>query len=266
MTRDEPPPLPAGLGPVRHATRLSGGMVATVWSAEADRRPVVIKATPYDARLEAEGLEALGRAGAPVPEVLGVDEQVLVLEHVEGDGDWGRLGAALAEVHRQPASSFGWHQDNVIGPLPQDNEPHDDWPEFYVERRIRPHLELPDLPAPLRLRLRAACEDDLPALLDHGPTPSLVHGDLWSGNVVGGAFLIDPAVHHADREFELAFAALFGGIPQGFWDGYVEVWPLDDGWERRRPALQLYHLLVHVALFGGTYVGSVRDRLDQLGW
>jgi fructosamine-3-kinase len=101
--------------------------------------------------------------------------------------------------------------------------------------------------------------------LDHDAGPSLVHGDLWSGNIVDGRALIDPAVSFSDREIDLAFATVFGGIPSDFFAGYVEAWPLDPGWERRRPALQLYHLLVHVELFGEGYVPMVTTRLDQLG-
>ena len=96
--------------------------------------------------------------------------------------------------------------------------------------------------------------------------PSLVHGDLWAGNVVGGQWLVDPAAQHADRELDLAMAALFGGFPPAFRSGYESVWPLDDGWRDRLPAQQLHHLLVHVALFGGGYVEQVAERLDALGW
>lgn len=266
MSRREPPPVPGGPGPLRSAHRLSGGMIADVWAGEVGGRRVVAKRTGYPAHLEAEGLEVLGAAGASVPEVLAVSDDVLVLEHVEGNGDWAATGRRLATVHRQLGDAFGWPHANVIGPLPQDNTPAEDWPTFYVERRLRPHLDQPALPGDVRDRLAAALDGPARQLLDHGAPPSLVHGDLWSGNVIGGTWLIDPAVHHADREFELAFAALFGGIPRPFWQAYREAWPLDDGWEQRRPALQLYHLLVHVALFGMGYVGAVRSRLDQLGW
>lgn len=251
---------------MRDVQPLSGGMIAEVWAVDLGGRRAVVKRTSYDARLETEGLAALGEAGARVPEVLGVDDQVLVLEHVRGDEDWAGTGRRLAEVHRRVSDGFGWHQDNVIGPLPQDNTRTEDWPTFYGERRLRPHLDHAALPGDVRSRLEAALAGPLPELLDHAAAPSLVHGDLWSGNVIDGTWLIDPAVHHADREFELAFAALFGGIPPAFWDAYLAAWPLDDGWEARRPALQLYHLLVHVALFGSSYVSGVRRRLDQLGW
>lgn len=260
--------LPAGLGEVRRWRTLSGGSIAdTRVAVLADGREVVVKRTSTDARLEAEGLTALGDAGAPVPAVLHVAPDLLVLEHVAGEPAWEELGRRLAAVHRADAGdTFGWHCDNVIGSLPQRNTPDASWPSFYTARRIRPFLGADALPDDVRDRLGAACAGPLPELLAHGGPPSLVHGDLWSGNVVDGRWLIDPAVHHADRELDLAFAEVFGGFPDAFHRGYGAVWPLPDGWERRRPALQLFHLLVHVELFGAGYVGAVVARLDRLGW
>lgn len=260
--------LPGGLGEVRSERTLSGGSIAdTRLVTLADGREVVVKRTPTDATFEAEGLAALADAGAPVPAVLHVEHDLLVLEHVTGPPRWEELGRALAAVHRRDAGDrFGWHRDNVIGSLPQPNPPGPDWPTFYAERRIRPLLDAATLPGSVRRRLAAACDGPLRDLLAHGERPSLVHGDLWSGNVVDGRWLIDPAVHHADREVELAFAELFGGLPAPFWRGYEDTWPLDPGWQDRRPALQLFHLLVHVELFGAGYVGAVVSRLDRLGW
>ncbi len=264
---NDAPHLPEGLPEIVAARPLAGGMVAEVWRAElADGRTVVVKSTPADADLEAEGLEALGVAGAPVPAVLGIDGSTLVLEHVVGDRDWAALGRTLAGVHGHLGTDFGWHRDNVIGPLTQDNTRTERWPGFYVEHRIAPHLDHPALPDEVRGRLEAAMAGPLPALLEHDAPASLIHGDLWSGNVLDGAYLIDPAVCHADRELDLAFLELFGGAPSAFWSGYREVWPLDAAFERRRPALQLYHLLVHVGLFGAGYVRGVITRLDELGW
>ena len=265
------PPLPDGLGPASAAHALGGGSICAVWRATlADGRAAVVKATPYPAEVEADGLRALADAGAPVPSVLGVDERVLVLEEV-GDGRadaaaWRELGRAIAHLHRDTGEAFGWHRDNLIGSLPQANDPDDDWPRFYAERRIRPWLGAAALPGSVRRRLERALGGPLLDLLDSGNPPSLVHGDLWNGNVVDGRWLIDPAVHRADREFELAFAELFGGFPSAFGDGYADVWPLPEGWQARRPALQLYHLLVHVELFGGGFAGAVAARLDDLGW
>ena len=261
------PDLPGGLPAVEHSAALGGGSICDVWRATlSDGTDVVVKRTPYPAQVEADGLAALRDAGGPVPAVLGVDRDVLVLEHVGGPADWAQLGTAVARVHADAGEAFGWHQDNLIGSLPQANPRTSHWPEFYAEQRIRPWLGARALPGEVRHRLEVACEGPLLDLLDTDPPASLIHGDLWSGNVVEGRWLIDPAVCRADRELELAFADLFGGLPQAFGDAYAGEWPLASGWQQRRPALQLYHLLVHVELFGAGYVGSVIGRLDALGW
>jgi fructosamine-3-kinase len=256
-----PPRLPGGLT-VRDARVVAGGDVARAWRATlVDGQRVVVKATPYDARLEAEGLDALREAGAPVPAVLGVDDEVLVLEEVGGPPAWEDLGAALATVHAAVGPAFGWYRDNVIGPLAQANGWLATSGAFVVERRIRPHLDA--LPGAVARRLASACDGPLPAVLDeHEPSPGLVHGDLWTGNVVDGRWLIDPAVHHADRETDLAMLTLFGSPPAAFWSGYEAVSPPVDGWERRRSLLQLPPLLVHVRLFGSSYVAGVVRALD----
>jgi fructosamine-3-kinase len=198
--------------------------------------------------------------------VYAAGDHTLVLQHVTGPADPEGLGRALAATHRMTAPRFGWHRDNLIGSLPQANPWTERWADFYVEHRIRPHLDAPALPAGVRTRLARACDGPLQELLDSDRPASLIHGDLWSGNIVAGRWLIDPAVCHADREHELAFMTLFGGVPDRVFAAYIEAWPLPDGWQERRPALQLYHLLVHVRLFGAGYVGSVLSRLDALGW
>lgn len=186
---------------------------------------------------------------------------------VSGTPNWEVLGSTLAAVHRTTAAAFGYDRDNVIGSLPQPNESHRSWGEFFAGNRVLVHLTDHSVSSELRRRLQRACDGPLVELLnEHQPVPSLVHGDIWSGNIIDGSYLIDPAVSFSDREVELAFMAVFGGIPRAMWDGYLGAWPLDDGWERRRHALQLHHLLVHVRLFGGGYSGMVADRLDRLGW
>lgn len=232
-----------------------------------ERRRAVTKFTDYDARLEADGLRTLAAAGAPVPEVLEADIGSVTMCEVHGVPDWTELGRAVAALHRHTADRFGYPIDNVIGPLRQPNPWTEGWGSFYAANRVMAHLADPAVPSDLADRLRRACDGPLIFLLDeHEPVPSLVHGDLWAGNIVDGSFLIDPAVSYSDREVELAFMAVFGGIPDSMWNGYLDAWPLPEGWERRRPALQLHHLLVHVRLFGGSYSRMVADRLDRLGW
>lgn len=233
-----------------------------------DGRDVVVKHTEHAADLEAEGLAALGAAGAPVPVVHEVGSHHLVMDDLDalaattGPGDWAALGAALATVHRDVGDRHGWHRDNVVGTAVQPNTPDDDWATFHFEQRLAPHLEV--LPDEVADRLRRA-RDTLARRLDHDVVPSLLHGDPWSGNVLHGRWFIDPAVWRGDRELDLAVAALFGGLPPAFSAGYDQAWPRDDGWEERLPLLQLYHLLVHVRLFGHGWVAPIVTRLDEAG-
>jgi protein-ribulosamine 3-kinase len=225
---------------------------------------------------EAWSLGRLAEAGfVRVPAVLGVEAGWLLLEWLEpgpgGRQDWAVLGGALAGLHRTPGPAFGWRADNFIGPLPQANPQHDAWPAFWREARLAPQLR----------RARAgglldARDDDrfgqlferLDTLLAAGSAegPSLLHGDLWSGNVhplaEGGAALIDPASYYGHREVDLAMAALFGGFDRAFFDAYAAAWPLEPGATLRRAVYQLYYLLVHVNLFGGSYVAGTRAALD----
>lgn len=234
---------------------------------QADGAVVAVKRTTYDARLEARGLRLLEEAGAPVPTVLDVTTDRLVMPWVDGPPDWESLGRALAKVHRTTSTCFGLDHDNLIGGLVQRNTERARWGEFFAEKRVLDHLDDPAVPAELARRLRAACDGPLQTLLGgHEPTPSLIHGDLWAGNVVGGRWLIDPAVAYADREMELAFMSMFGGIPEAMFGAYLEEWPLADGWEDRRPAHRLHHVLVHVRLFGAGYVAELAAILDALRW
>jgi fructosamine-3-kinase len=267
VTPRTPPTLPGPLPAVCRSRPLSGGSIAAVWWAElADGSEVVVKQGTTPAELEAEGLSALAAAGAPVPEVLAVDGPVLVLEYLSGpSGDRRELGRELARLHRTTGARFGWHRDNVIGPLPQANPATDDWPTFLSEARLRPYLD--DLPRDLAARLGSALEQGRVAeVAEHDVVPSLVHGDLWSGNVLADRWLLDPAVHHADREIDLAMLDLFGSVGSALRAGYEDEWPLDAGWQRRLPLLQLPPLLVHVRLFGASYLSGVAARLDALGW
>jgi fructosamine-3-kinase len=261
--------LPGTLGVLRDARMLSGGSICQVWRGELDDgTPVVLKIAPYDVAVEVEGLEALRAAGATVPDVLGADADRLVLRHVDGRPDWAALGRQIAMLHRDTAGGrFGWHGDNLLGRAPQRGGWSSDWADFFAQRRLRPLLTARALPGDLRARIERGLDGPLAALLNAAhPRASLIHGDLWSGNVVAGRWLIDPAVWMADRELELAFARLFGGLPEAFFAAYTDTWPLPDGAQERLPALQLYHVLIHVWHFGDGYVPMVSERLDQLGW
>lgn len=216
---------------------------------------------------EADGLAALRSAGmaAPAPLAHGLTgaQAYLLLEflELEKSGDFAALGRMLAAAHRKAGPRFGWQRDNYLGTTPQANGWCEDWAEFWLERRLRPQVELAK---------RNGFNVDLPPLdrlAGHEVKPSLLHGDLWSGNAgftVRGPVVFDPAVYYGDREADLAMTELFGGFPREFYAAYHEAWPLDPGYERRKPLYSLYHLLNHLNLFGGGYLGQVRSTLRLL--
>ena len=164
-----------------------------------------------------------------------------------------------------PRPRYGFPRSTPIGPLPQDNAESDDWVAFFRDRRLlhmaRAALDEGRIDTGLMARIEALAAR-LPELIGTPAPPALVHGDLWTGNVLvrGGrvAGFIDPAIHHADPEVELAFTTLFGTFGEAFFRRYGEIRPLRPGFfEVRRDLYNLYPLLVHVRLFGGSYMGSV---------
>ena len=285
---------PMGGGCINDALRLrtTAGTFFLKWNAHSVHRFFGV---------EAEGLAALARAGVvTTPSVVARSREGdlvpwLLLEWIEecrpDRAAWRRLGRELGALHRWTCletpeaggtalpggQHYGWHSDNVIGSLPQPNRWTDDWGEFWAERRI--------LPLARELHGSGAMSAGQLAVIDKaaarvgtliGPAAeadggSLLHGDLWSGNVlfgekggggVAGAaggrapVLIDPAVYIGHREVDLAMCRLFGGFPPAFHASYEATWPLHPGHERRLAAYQLYPLLVHARLFGGGYVTS----------
>lgn len=283
---------------------VAGGCIHRAWSLElGDGRRLFVK-TNSAAMLplfeaEAEGLGALAASTdaalrIPAPLFCGLEGEraLLAMEWLDlrtsgvGDG-WTRLGAGLARLHRRSSSldpgAFGWGHDNYIGSCLQSNGWWPDWGWFFAERRIRPQFELAAASGgPWQERLRQPIESLLalmPAWLnDHGPLPSLVHGDLWGGNVsllgsgsesarLGGsacAAVFDPAVYRGDREVDLAMARLFGGFPEPFFNGYEAEWPLAPGHRQRAHLYNLYHLLNHANLFGGGYWQQAEARIWEL--
>lgn len=234
---------------------------------------------------EARALEALRVADAVrVPAVIALgggatEHSWILLEWLEPGRAkpalWERLGLGLAALHRLRAERYGWPTDNFIGSLPQANAWLDDWAEFWRVRRLEPQLRLAYdvgwFEPPVRARFDALL-DRLDVLLAPAAEdgPSLLHGDLWSGNVHamadGEPALIDPASYYGHREVDLAMSELFGGFGAGFYRAYREAWPLAEGYdEERRAIYQLYYLLVHVNLFGAGYVGRTVEVLGGVG-
>lgn len=262
--------------PGARLTPLSGGCIAEVFRADLpDGRRLAVKwSSAGGLAVEAFMLGRLAETAAlPVPDVLAADDRMLVMRHVEHGGalDAGgerMAGRLLARLHAVRGPHFGYDRDTVIGPLPQPNPATARWLDFFRDHRL---LYMADraqeagrLPASTRARFdRLAAK--LAAWIDEPAQPALLHGDLWSGNVLAHrgavAAIIDPAIYWGHPEMDLAFAGLFGGLGDAFLQGYAEVTPIDDGFrEVRRDLCNLWPLLVHARLFGGGYAAQV-DRI-----
>jgi len=225
---------------------------------------------------EARGLRWLAEAGAlRTPAILEVSTAPprLVLERIDpgapAPGYDERLGRGLAALHAAGADGFGFPEDNFIGPLAQRNAPRPTWPRFYAEQRLEPQLRRARDAGRVDERLAARVTrvmERLEGLLGPPEPPARLHGDLWSGNVLvderGEPCLIDPAVYGGHREVDLAMMRLFGGFGPRCFAAYEECAPLAPGHAERVALHQLYPLLVHVNLFGGSYVGSLEAALD----
>ncbi len=228
---------------------------------------------------EAAGLDEIGRTGTvrvprPVCHGAGPAASWIVLEHLQlepADGKSMRvLGANLARLHRVTSRQHGWSRDNTIGSTPQLNTPADDWVAFWRERRLGFQLGLATSKG--HNRLVAGGErlvERLPAFFrGYSPPPSLLHGDLWSGNAAmtagGEPVIYDPAVYYGDREADLAMTELFGGFPPAFYDAYRAECPLDPGYGTRKTLYNLYHVLNHLNLFGGSYGAQAERMIERL--
>jgi protein-ribulosamine 3-kinase len=256
---------PVGGGCIHEAAHVttSAGDAFVKWNASS----------PPDLFLrEADGLRALLAAGSElvVPQVFlaaspsAGSPGFIVMEYLSPAGGRGGaadevLGRGLAAIHRSTADAFGFEADTYCGPTRQDNARSTSWVEFYRDRRLAFLVDLVAAARGLRASERRPLDrllGRLADLLPHAPSPSLVHGDLWSGNVMAsarGPALFDPACAYADREMEFGITTLFGGFSERFFRAYEEAWPLPPDWRERIPLYQLYHLLNHHLIFGGHY-------------
>ena len=224
--------------------------------------------------LEAKNLALLARAEINTPHVIGfnrfTDAGVLVLEYLPlvASGDEQSLGQQLAKLHRKTAEQYGLGYNNYIGSTLQQNSRSDSWAEFWWHNRLAPQLDMAWRNRALMVDTRRLKILSDRLLAGHQPLASLLHGDLWGGNKGylrdGQPVLFDPACYFGDRETDLAFTLVFGGFGHGFYQSYREAWPLADGWQRREPLYNLYHLLNHLNLFGDSYRGSVESAVASL--
>ena len=275
--------LIASLGsPLCSAVPIAGGDINETFRLTLeDGTPVFMKANtkvkPSFFQAEADGLEALRANGAiSVPRVIATGQDdcygcFLLLEWVQSifqsHDFWETFGSSLARMHMIPADCFGWKRDNYIGTSPQMNTPRDSWIAFFRDCRLTPQFRNAQhfFDAVTRKRFIRLL-DHLEDFLIEPSHPSLLHGDLWSGNFITGndgqAWLIDPAVYAGHAEADLAMTQLFGGFHPAFYSAYEQINPLQPGYERRRDLYNLYHLLNHLNLFGSGYLSSVQRVLN----
>lgn len=282
---------PVSGGCINHGSRLettSGRIFFLKWRSDPPAGMYAAEADGLTALAKASGMSAPGRSDPPdgirVPGVVDVatDDAWLLLDFIPtgtgGDGTDEALGKGLAAIHSAPTieATFGWGRDNWIGSLPQRNPPTDRWSSFWRDTRIEPQLQRARAGGHFSSRSDGSLQMDrlldvIAPALDDVDTPGLVHGDLWSGNAFadpsGRPVLIDPAVYRGDGEVDLAMTELFGGFGMRFYDAYHDVRSISDAYHAyRRDLYQLYYLLVHVNLFGGSYVaGSLRVAERVLG-
>jgi len=258
------------------------------YSLRADSARYFVKTAngPYGSTLESEadGLAALRstntiRAPQVVSQLVSDSTSILVLEWLDIGvaRDGAALGKALAALHCTPppcgpgGERYGWARDNWIGGTPQHNRWTDDWCTFFREERLAPQLALAARHG-MGGRLARDAERLLGRLAtllgDHEPTPSLLHGDLWSGNAAtladGEPVVFDPAVYVGDREADIAMTELFGGFDADFYAAYNDAWPLAGDYEIRRDVYNLYHVFNHLNLFGGTYRRQAEGIVSRL--
>jgi fructosamine-3-kinase len=272
-----------GSRPSRRAA-LAGGCIGEVYRVELEvGRSVVIKVDDGGSpKLDIEGymLRYLrARSALPVPEVLHCEPDLLAMTFIDGDSHFTspsqeHAAELLASLHGIVGDAHGLERDTLIGGLHQPNPATASWLEFFREQRLlhmarKAHQE-GRMPAATLKRLESLA-DNVDRWLIEPPRPSLLHGDVWTTNVLAErgriTGFIDPAVYYGHPEIELAFTTLFGTFGDAFFRLYHELRPIPDGFfEERRDIYNLYPLLVHVRLFGGGYLGSVEQTLRRLGY
>ena len=255
---------------------ITGGDVNQTYRIEEQNKSYFLKLHPNIGKsfFEAEvvGLKEL----APyvrVPETYMLGEQkdgaYLLMEWIEpGKGDQKDLAVSLAKLHKVTAPQFGYRKDNYLGTVPQFNHVEEDWWLFFFKNRLESQIVLAQKNNHWNQNRQETFisfkQYVLENFSDKKIVPSLLHGDLWSGNVFfdqqGEPVFVDPAVSYGDREQDIAMSQLFGGFRPEFLQSYQMVYPLEKNWEKRLPIYQLYYLLAHLNMFGESY-GSQVDQL-----
>ena len=267
----------------RRVSPVSGGSINHAARVDATFGTFFLKANdafqfPAMFEKEARGLKTLkDTALFTIPEVvLTGDEEglaFLILKFIESKSKqtnfWENFGSTLAKLHKTTSDKFGFSEDNYIGSLVQSNRQHNRWTDFFIEERLEKQLQL----AVSSGRLSANESTIFKKIYTHYESiatdepPALLHGDLWSGNFIAGnngePCLFDPAIYFGHREMDLSMTKLFGGFEVQFYESYNNEYPLSAGFDERTEIHNLYPLMVHVNLFGGSYVSQVKNILKK---
>ena len=264
---------------IRQIKSVGGGSINQTVHIQTNDKPYFLKFNsssryPNMFEVEKKGLNLLKEANELfVPEVIGAGEggeyAFLLLDYVDSGiqqkNYWEDFGSSLAQLHKHSAPKFGLDHDNYIGSLDQSNKQQDSWSEFFISERLEPQIRVAELPSDV-MRMFSTLFGKLEKIFPK-ETPSLLHGDLWSGNYMtspkGAPTLIDPAVYYGHREMDIGMSKLFGGFATEFYSAYNSTWPLERGWENRVDICNLYPLMVHVNLFGGSYLSQVNSILNK---
>lgn len=267
---------------IRHQRRLRGGCIHQSYCLETDHGQWFVKWNDISHlghfETEAKGLHLLkSTQEIHVPRVLTLgkspEHAYIIMAYIAAGprkwNYWEHFGQSLAALHRHTQPTFGLDHDNYIGALPQCNQEHRQWVTFFIEERLQKQVEIAIKNHFLDKSYLHKFDKLYQRLPDLMPveSPALLHGDLWSGNVMlnehGEVSLIDPAVYYGHREAEIAFTQLFGANPAVFYEAYQEANPLLPGWQERVNLFNLYPLLVHLNLFGPSYLPQIRHILER---
>jgi fructosamine-3-kinase len=263
---------------------ISGGCINQAWKLELSNGQAVFM-KENSARFEnmfhaeATGLKALRVSGGPrVPEPFAVvadaHSQVILMSFIsEGPRHphyWEEFGRSFAALHMHCGDAFGFKEDNYIGSTRQVNTPSADWPEFFGTYRLGYQIGLAakqGLANPSLVRSTEKLISKLDRLLPGDPKPSILHGDLWGGNVMTGedgkAVVIDPAAYWGHFEADLSMTELFGSFPSKFYAAYHEVTPISPEYVDRKEIYNLYHVLNHLNMFGSSYASQATAIVNR---
>jgi protein-ribulosamine 3-kinase len=268
---------------ITESRAMGGGCINEAFTLKTTAGKFFIKynsasAFPFMFEKEAEGLKILANTNTiAIPEVIGTSETgkiaYLIIKYIESgkltSGFWNEFGTKLANLHRNTIDYYGLDTDNYIGSLVQSNKKHQEFIEFFIEERLEPQLKKARNKGEFSQSDTRYFNSLYKSLHNIFPIekPALIHGDLWSGNLMvtndGSPCLIDPAVYYGHRESDIAMTQLFGGFQPEFYHAYNLEWPMEKDWQKRIYVFNLYPLLVHVNLFGRSYASQVLRIIRQ---